>query len=536
MRNASIRFVLPISKWQKCRFLSQAADRLPHVSSSQEQAGDNSRKTGENTENLAGDNTYDVVVVGGGMVGAAVGCGLASTPLTKSLRVAIIDGNPATIQKYSKKQDSVPDARVSAITPATVRFLKDVGAWETVLENRHAPFDSMQVWDYSGRGFTRYRAADVGESVLGYVVENNLLISALNSALERTGFAETICPAKVKTVQFPSGSTSSSTGNLFEILTERARSDTGASTSFQDQKITEPANLDKFDRNDNWAQVMLEDGRLLRTRLVVGADGGRSRVRDMARLETRGWDYNQHALICTVQVGYHHSTAWQRFLPTGPLALLPVGGDLSNIVWSTTPEKAKELKEVSKEEFVIAVNQALTEDYGPLPSSQTNVVALSKLLTPLMGELAPSVSDPFIAPPPVTACLSERLSFPLSLTHATRYVSNRLALVGDAAHTVHPLAGQGVNLGFGDAAALVKTVREGIRTGEDIGELALLEKYGKERLWTNLPMMAVLDGFQRVFGTDFPPVSLARAAGFNAAQYLGPLKRKIISFAMGGQV
>ncbi|KAG6554443.1 hypothetical protein Mapa_004360 [Marchantia paleacea] len=525
MRRATIRVVIPVVRWPKYRCLSQVTDGVPQFSSAQERPA--------NTSTKSGDDQYDVVIVGGGMVGAAVGCGLASSALTRSLRVAIVDGNPATKEKYSKPKDAVPDSRVSAITPATVRFLKDVGAWETIQGSRHAPFDTMQVWDYSGLGYTRYQAADVGEDVLGYVVENNLLISSLASALERTGFAEMICPAKVKGVQFPAGSSSSSTRNLFENLSKRARSHIGASTSFQDQKKVEQASPDAFAPNDNWAQVLLEDGRLLRTRLVVGADGGRSRVRDMAGLETRGWDYNQHAVICTVRVVYHHSTAWQRFLPTGPLALLPIGDDLSNIVWSTTPEKAKELKEMSKEQFVTAINRALTEDFGPLPSSHMGGPFNSKWLTPLFGEMPPSVSEPFIAPPPVTACLSDRLSFPLSLRHATKYVSNRVALVGDAAHTVHPLAGQGVNLGFGDAATLVKTLREGIKTGENIGELALLEKYEKERLWANLPMMAVLDGFQRVFGTDFPPLNIARAAGFNAVQYLGPLKKRIISFAMG---
>ncbi|OAE24867.1 hypothetical protein AXG93_2931s1090 [Marchantia polymorpha subsp. ruderalis] len=543
MRRATIRVVIPVVRWQKFRCLSQVTDGVPQVSSAQERPTNTSRESG--------DDQFDVVIVGGGMVGAAVGCGLASSALTRSLRVAIVDGNPATKEKYNKKSDAVPDSRVSAITPATVRFLKDVGAWENIQRSRHAPFDAMQVWDYSGLGYTRYQAADVGEDFLGYVVENNLLISSLASALEsdefvtisvsiadehsvqRTGFAEIICPATVQGVQFPAKTSSSSARNLFENLSERAQSHIGASTCVREQKNVGQTSPNSFALNDDWAQVMLEGGRLLRTRLVVGADGGRSRVRDMAGLETRGWDYNQHALICTVRVGYHHSTAWQRFLPTGPLALLPVGEDMSNIVWSTTPEKAKELKAMSKEDFVTAVNRALTEDFGPLPSSRMGGPFNSKWLTPLFGEMPPSVSEPFIAPPPVTACLSDRLSFPLSLRHATKYVSNRVALVGDAAHTVHPLAGQGVNLGFGDAATLVETLREGIKTGQDIGELALLEKYEKERLWANLPMMAVLDGFQRVFGTDFPLLNIARAGGFNAVQYIGPLKKRIISFAMG---
>jgi len=119
--------------------------------------------------------------------------------------------------------------------------------------------------------------------------------------------------------------------------------------------------------------------------------------------------------------------------------------------------------------------------------------------------------------------------------HASDYASNRVVLVGDAAHTVHPLAGQGVNLGFGDAAALTRILNEGVLTGSDIGEISLLKKYERERKLVNLPMMAVLDGFQRIFSADFGPVNLLRAAAFNGVQILGPLKKQIISYAMGEQ-
>ncbi|CAM6100606.1 unnamed protein product [Calypogeia fissa] len=488
-----------------------------------------------NDPGSSGADPYDVVIVGGGMVGAAVACGLASSHLTRSLRVAIVDGNPATKESYSPPKDAIPDSRVSAITPATVRFLQGIGAWETVLENRPAPFDSMQVWDYTSRGFTRYEAADVGEDVLGYVVENNVLISSLTSTLQRSDFAETICPARVKRVQFPSDRSDTGHNAGVHHLWEMANSQTTASTASTSSEETKSGQMDSGSShsNDNWAHVILEDGRVLQSRLVVGADGGHSKVRAMANLKTSGWNYDQHALVCTVKVTNPHSTAWQRFLRTGPLALLPMGGHYSNIVWSTSPGRAKELKEMSQEEFVLETNRALTKNEDTFPDSQLARDITSKWLSPLFGDSPPSAAEPFHVPPLVTECLTPRLSFPLSLKHASQYVSTRLALVGDAAHTVHPLAGQGVNLGFGDAASLVKIIGDGVKTGADIGQLALLEKYEKDRMWANVPMMAVLDGFQRVFSADFLPVQLARAVGFNAANYVGPLKRQIISFAMG---
>lgn len=216
------------------------------------------------------------------------------------------------------------------------------------------------------------------------------------------------------------------------------------------------------------------------TTCQVGADGGKSRVRSMAGIQTKGWQYKQTAVICTVNVEWEHATAWQRFLPTGPFALLPMGGTYSNIVWTTTPEIALDLKSMSNSDFVVAANKALIEGYGSQPYSRIAEFLGGGLGTQLLGAMAPSAVEQFQVPPRIMECVTERLSFPLSLLHATKYVNHRVALVGDAAHTVHPLAGQGVNLGFGDANSLVKVLQRGVETGRDIGEVCILFLYTKE--------------------------------------------------------
>lgn len=481
------------------------------------------QEDGKHTNTSQDTKEYDIAIVGGGMVGAAVGCSLASLPLTKALRVAIIDSNPTLGVRKSLPTDDVPDVRVSAITPSTVSFFKDVGAWEYVQACRHAPFDIMQVWDYTGWGYTRYNARDVGKSVLGYVVENKVLHNALLSRLQDTGFAVIISPVQVKSVMFKPNSPLLAKS----MLSQEPKNNKASPTSYQERKGS------SYSRQQ-LAKVELNDGKYLYARLVVGADGGRSQVRSMAGFQTTGWDYKQHALICTVEVETENQTAWQRFLPSGPLALLPMGKKFFNIVWSTTPEKASELKEMTEDDFIKSVNNALVHDYGQHPQSQFSEIINGRFKW-LTGELVPSISEPFQTPPRIIRLSTARMSFPLSLMHASDYASNRVVLVGDAAHTVHPLAGQGVNLGFGDAAALTRILNEGVLTGSDIGEISLLKKYERERKLVNLPMMAVLDGFQRIFSADFGPVNLLRAAAFNGVQILGPLKKQIISYAMGEQ-
>ncbi|KAL5722804.1 putative ubiquinone biosynthesis monooxygenase [Ranunculus cassubicifolius] len=443
----------------------------------------------ENQEQLGSKdsiNKHDIAIVGGGMVGLSLACALSSMSLTKKLKVAIIDSNPALGKKFSIKKDDLPDPRVSTVTPATISFFKDIGAWDYVLQHRHAYFDKMQVWDYTGLGYTRYTANDIDTDVLGCVVENKVLQSSLMSCLQNADFPKTIYPSRL--------------------------------TSMTIGPDTQTKGIDS--ESYGMAKLDMTDGNSLYAKLVVGADGGKSHVRELAGIKTTGWNYSQNAIICTVKHTMENNCAWQRFLPSGPIALLPIGDNYSNIVWTMNPNEASDRKSMNEDDFLKAVNQALDYGYGPHPQP---------------GSLGYSGDNSWEVPPKVVELVTERMVFPLSLKHANDYAVHRVALIGDAAHTVHPLAGQGVNLGFGDASALSKIIADGIAVGSDLGEVSLLKKYEAERKSANIMMTALLDGCQKAYSVDFGPVNVLRAAAFQAAQYISPLKKSIISYATGQQ-
>ncbi|KAK3148810.1 hypothetical protein QOZ80_3AG0208990 [Eleusine coracana subsp. coracana] len=463
----------------------------------------------------AASDELDVAIVGGGMVGLAVACALSTMPLTKHLRVAIIDSNPALKSRNYLPKNSIPDSRVSTVTPATISFFKDIGAWEHVQQQRHAFFGKMQVWDYTGLGYTRYNARDVGKEHLGCVVENKVLCNSLLLCLkeELNDIEKMIYPTRLASLTFPSMS----------------RQAGMSPTSSEAVSVNPPS--EELHRS-NLVKLDLSDGRTLYSKLVIGADGSKSNVRQIAGIKTTGWNYPQSAIICTVEHAGENDCAWQRFLPSGPIALLPIGDNFSNIVWTMSPEESLHHKSMNPEEFVKSVNHALDFGYGPHPHTGFLDHYMEKLFSGI-GNTATSTKECFEVPPKATGVISERMAFQLSLMHSHDYVSKRLALVGDAAHTVHPLAGQGVNLGFGDAAALAKVIAEGVSVGSDVGDLSLLQRYEKDRKVANVAMTTVLDGFQKMYSVDFGPLNVVRAAAFHGAQYISPLKRNIISYAMG---
>ncbi|OMO53062.1 Monooxygenase, FAD-binding protein [Corchorus capsularis] len=411
--------------------------RIPWRPFSTDAAAKSSTSNAGNPEQETEGEQYDVAIVGGGMVGLALACSLASRPLTKHLNIAIIDSNPALGRKHLIKKDDLPDPRVSTVTPATISFFRDIGAWQYVEKQRHAYFDKMQVWDYTGLGFTKYNARDANKEVLGCVVENKVLLSSLLSRVQDTDVQNKIYPSRLNSMSILPNSSS------LEV-----DSTSSATALFTHGRL---------------AKLELEDGNSLYAKLV-------------------------------------------RFLPAGPIALLPIGDKFSNIVWTMNPKESSEFKSMSEDDFLKAVNHALNYGYGPHPKSSVLV------------KLA-----------------SERMAFPLSLRHANDYASKRVVLIGDAAHTVHPLAGQGVNLGFGDASTLSNVISEGTAVGTDIGEVSLLKKYEADRKPANVMMMAVLDGFQKAYSVDFGPLNILRAAAFHGAQYISPLKTSIISYASGQQ-
>lgn len=199
----------------------------------------------------------------------------------------------------------------------------------------------------------------------------------------------------------------------------------------------------------------------------VGADGGRSRVRELAGFRSTGRKYPQNAVICTVEHPMPNHCAWQRFLPAGPIALLPIGNNYSNIVWTMSPKESSDCKAITEDDFVNAVNRALDYGYGPHPQSNSSI---DKIFSSFSSDLVSS-NESFEVPPKVVRLASQRMVFPLSLVQTSTYAKRRVVLIGDAAHTVHPLAGQGVNLGFGDASVLSKVISEGTAVGIDIGQV-----------------------------------------------------------------
>jgi 2-octaprenylphenol hydroxylase len=251
---------------------------------------------------------------------------------------------------------------------------------------------------------------------------------------------------------------------------------------------------------DDWL-LTLSDGRTLRAPLVVAADGANSTVRRMTGTATREWDYLHHAIVTSVRTAdSHRKTAWQRFTDDGPLAFLPLdreGEHWCSIVWSVTPEQSERLMKLDDERFCRELENAFEGCLGQVISADS------------------------------------RVCVPLRQRHAKRYVAPGLALIGDAAHTIHPLAGQGVNLGFLDAAVLAEVLRSAVERGERLADERVLSRYERRRMPHNLALMAAMEGFERLFQADALPVRLLRNAGLKMVDHSAEAKALFVRQALG---
>ncbi|MGQ0697718.1 MAG: UbiH/UbiF/VisC/COQ6 family ubiquinone biosynthesis hydroxylase [Panacagrimonas sp.] len=381
----------------------------------------------------------DIAVVGGGIVGAATACALTSCGFDVRL---IERGKPPAAFSADRY-----DPRVYAITPGSVSFLDELGLWSGIRERRAAPMQRMQVWDRDPALALRFETASPGSDHPSWIVEHGLLAELLWRAL-------------------PS---------------ESVRSGVDVSSATFDEEA---------------AQLTLSDGTVLRARLAIAAEGAESSLREAAGIDTAGWSYTAAAVVCHLECSEpHRDSALQRFLPSGPVALLPLADGRRSLVWSTTDADAHALLVLDDETF-------------------------ARHLTDAMQSAAGKVGT-----------ISRRLSFPLRLMHAQRYVAPRCALVGDSAHLIHPLAGQGLNLGLADAHELATTLHEARRAGRDWSALRTLTRYERARQTANLEMLAMTDGLSRAFALDLPGWQRLLHAGMRVVDRLPPLKQALASRA-----
>jgi ubiquinone biosynthesis monooxygenase Coq6 len=239
--------------------------------------------------------------------------------------------------------------------------------------------------------------------------------------------------------------------------------------------------------------------------------------------------YKQLGVVATVELNPEeaegNTIAWQRFLPSGPVALLPLSENLSSLVWSTSVEHAKELLKMEPDDFVIALNEAYVKHY---PSNRM----VSDILK-TFDNLLPNKNRITQLPPTVVKLQeNSRAAFPLGFGHASSYVCTGAALIGDAAHRIHPLAGQGVNLGFGDVVKLTEVLSESVYGGNEIGNLSYLLQYERERLKANVPIMVGVHALQQLYCNEFPPAVLMRSLGTKITNSAGPLKNFLMQKAM----
>ncbi|WP_250656666.1 FAD-dependent monooxygenase [Alkalimarinus coralli] len=408
-------------------------------------------------------HTYDIAIVGAGMVGAAIACGLGSS----GLKIAILDRTPPP--PFNPEQP--PDIRVSALSYASEQILRNLGAWQFISEMRTCPYQRMGVteklempFSLSGKPInqTLFDSTDIGYPYLGHIVENNITQLGLHKAMAQHDNIDLLCPSDITSIDFNS---------------------TLPTIHFSEHgKASAPQKLS--------------------AKLIVGADGALSKVREWASIGINSNQYEQQALVATVEYeGVQEDITWQAFTSTGPLAFLPLMDVCSkhygSLVWYDLPDK---------------IRQLMSED---------SATFIAEVTTNFPSQL-----------PPIINLLSKG-SFTLVKRHAQHYLGHRVALAGDAAHTINPLAGQGVNLGFQDAATLVEVILEAHAKGQDIGLSENLSAYEHLRKVENKKMMEIMDVFYHMFSNDNPPLKLLRNIGLGLADKLPFGKQKVIKYAMG---
>ena len=394
---------------------------------------------------------YDVVIVGGGVVGLTLACGLRNT----NLRVAVIESQTA------HKAASRP--RAYAFSPVSAKILQGLGLWDEV-GPQLTHFQQVLLSDADYRKALMFRPEDGRGDAVYFSAEHTVLMKALQGAVQSAQNIDYWCEAEVQDAQ----------SNTTLTVDCRVDGQINGQASGQYERHT------------------------FYTQLVVGADGARSGVRDRAKIRTFGWKYWQSCITAVLEPEHSHAnTAYEKFWPSGPFAILPLPNNRCQVVWTAPHQEAKEMLALGKEQFL----QELSYRYGND-----------------MGELT---------------LVNEPMMFPVQLMQSKHYVRPGVALVGDAAHCCHPVGGQGLNMGIRDATALAEVLQQAAINGEPLGSLKVLKRYERWRKTENWFTLSLTAFLNRSFSNRFLPLLVARRAGIWVIDSIGPLKRLILQLMTG---
>lgn len=476
---------------------------------------------------------YDLVCIGGGPAGLSLVSALRSNASTKDLKIALIDGQDIT-STHPPNDPLNYSNRCSSLTPSSVRFMQQNGAWDHVNHSRIQPYHSMDVWDGVSGSRIHFDPLDkAGTSILDSIAQ----------AIPGSRMAES--RRKYEMGDFKTVATMCENSNLTSALLSGLRAD-AKELEIMDKTRLESIQLgpepeDESSMNlSQWPIVSLPGGRNIAARLLVGADGANSPVRSFANIPSHGWDYGQHGVVATLQLDrsfdeHELRTAYQRFLPTGPIALLPLPDNKASLVWSITAPLATKLKQLPPSVFTVLVNAAFRLMMVDLKYliDNPNVDPAEELAWREPNTTPKETGLPASLPRVIGIQENTMASFPLRMRHADTYIGHRVALVGDAAHTVHPLAGQGLNLGLADAESLAYRIARGVEHGMDIGTNWCLDDYNAERWAANNAMLGVVDKLQKLYSASSGPVVWGRSLGLDIVNSLGPLKGALMGAASG---
>uniref|UniRef100_A0A336KKH4 Ubiquinone biosynthesis monooxygenase COQ6, mitochondrial n=1 Tax=Culicoides sonorensis TaxID=179676 RepID=A0A336KKH4_CULSO len=423
---------------------------------------------------------YDIIITGGGLVGATMACSLGKDEHTKEKRILLLEGSPGLKQTDNEDYSN----RVTALSQGTVDLMKKIDVWSHISAKRFQPVKYMQIWDALSDAQISFRS-DNSLSSLAYIVENDLILRAVYQELTQCSNVIIRNESKVEKI----------------IL-----------------------NFEKTNKQ----KIKLVSGEEFLCDLIVGGDGYNSLVRKSIGGSDISLSYEQMGVVATLKLSElsENVTAWQRFIPTGPVALLPLNNTHSSLVWSTTKNHATQLLSMEPNRFIDAINEAFYRQY-----KKNHFAGL------LMNTLKPYFENRLnknqqFPPKVIDLVKGSRAAFPLGFNHTSIYVKQGTVIIGDAAHRIHPMAGQGVNLGFGDVKCLTEILSDIAYKGANFGDKHHLLKYEKKRLIDNIPVMFGVHGLQRLYSAENSFIVAFRGLALNLVNTATPIKNIFISRAI----